>query len=736
MPMTTLHRRVATILLLTLGPVGQCLAQEYEVVLPTQHLYTVSAAAFSPDGRFIATGGGRDYMVVLRDADTGRPLRIFEGHRGEIVSVQFTRDGKQLLAVAMNGKVLLWNVANGELLQEFGPSIYLNSANVLQDGNRLLTNPANSRPAVLWDLRTGKKLREFKTREARWSAAVSPGSEHVAFGGENFLELWAVDGDMPLQVLEELNSPVAKIAFSPNGKLIAAGHFEGGMSIWDVESGELVRRFGERMTRSIGNIEFTPDGKTLLTASSDTVNLWDVATGKQIQSFDDHTWFVSAAVFSPDGKQLLSGSAEGTAVLWDIESGERIRTLCANPLGNIPAVAWSADGDQVASTTQAEGVVKTWDFRSGRPLLTFVEHSAAVRDLEFSPDNRFLLTCSDDSKALLWDAKTGELVRKFECDSPIIDISFSPDGRRLVCTTGEPLERPLRPNHDPYAATVREVASGDVVMTIKPETEMDLISSAQFSPDGEHILTGGFGRAVLWDASNGKRIRDYEEAALPQNSLFFLFAARFSADGRRIFGGGSEGTLTSWGTRSGERLKTLRAGGLVYDFAATRNGSEVVVAAEEARLLDVATGKALCDFNVGTLSLALSPDEKRVLVDTTNGDLVVLDKQTTTRLRTFRAFFNTDETYTIFHDPESGDEIGKMLTLGSPADWIFLTPDGRYDCSPKTDQRFLVRKPGTLDFVPLERFRAKYYQPGLLEEVVGPASPDNDRESPVAASVH
>ncbi len=107
----------------------------------------------------------------------------------------------------------------------------------------------------------------------------------------------------------------------------------------------------------VTSVAFSPDGKTVLTWSSDkTARLWDVETGKQVQEFIGHEGYITSVAYSPDGKTVLTGSSDKTARLWDVETGRLLKNLIGHAEG-VHTVAFSADGNMIATGSSDETVI-------------------------------------------------------------------------------------------------------------------------------------------------------------------------------------------------------------------------------------------------------------------------------------------------------------------------------------------------------------------------------------------
>jgi outer membrane protein assembly factor BamB len=226
---------------------------------------------------------------------------------------------------------------------------------------------------------------------------------------------------------------VESVAFNPDGKTVLSGLQDGTLILWDMATGEPLRRF-ERHAGSVSSVAFSPDGRTALSGSFDRkLILWDVETGREIHRFEGHKAPVWSVAFSPDGRLALSGASDKALLLWDIETGQEIRRLEGYDAG-VRNVAFSPDGRAalvgIGSIAEANPGLVLWDVQQGEEIRRFEGHRAAVYSVAFSPDGRMALSGSGDSTMILWDIEAGEVIRRFEGhETAVQSVAFSPDGR-------------------------------------------------------------------------------------------------------------------------------------------------------------------------------------------------------------------------------------------------------------------------------------------------------------------
>ncbi|MBO0800427.1 MAG: serine/threonine protein kinase, partial [Blastocatellia bacterium] len=177
----------------------------------------------------------------------------------------------------------------------------------------------------------------------------------------------------------------------------------------------LTHRFSSdiRHKKIVYAVAFSPDGKRLVTGSSDnTVKLWDAATGEKTLILKGHTDAVWSMAFSSDGKRLASGTRDGIIKLWDAATGQTLITL-TGLLRPVISLAFSPDGKRLAAGSD-DRTVKLWDTATGLVLLTLKGHLDGVVSVAFSPDGKRLASGSGDRTVKLWDVVTGQELSTFK----------------------------------------------------------------------------------------------------------------------------------------------------------------------------------------------------------------------------------------------------------------------------------------------------------------------------------
>jgi WD40 repeat protein/transcriptional regulator with XRE-family HTH domain len=508
------------------------------------------------------------------------------------------------------------------------------------------------------------------TRSEAQRLAAEANSLMLNNGDTNLIALLAIRsldmqytpaGDSILASLTTFESPplefkghtadVWGVDFSPDGKYLVTGSDDRTARLWDVATGETIRIFSGQ-SGGIDGVEFSPDGKYLLAGggADHTARLWDVASGETVQVFSGHTGSVDDAAFAPDGKLIVTAGGEDMTVrIWDVATGETLHVLTGHT-DYVPRVAFSPDGKYVLTAGAGDRTARLWDAATGKELRVFSGHTEAVVAVAFSPDGKYIATGCDDYIARVWDIASGELVREFTGHQGFVNgIAFSPDGRFLL--TG---------SHD-RTARLWDVATGEALRIFHGHTGQ--VQGVAFSPDGNLIATASNDRiARVWNfqtSPTGIQFTGHTEEVLQ---------ASFSPNGKLVVTASYDDTARIWDAVSAQTIKILVGhSDEVHGAVFSPDGKQILTASADrtARLWDVASGKELRRFEGHTDSVnraIFSPDGKYVVTTSYDGTARVWDAETGQTLVTF-----------IKHGPEHVNRVafsadGKMVATSGDDD--------------------------------------------------------------------
>jgi|GEM_PF-1765240 len=564
------------------------------------HESKILSLAISSDGEWLATGSedGSIRIWSLKNKQA-QPVVIAAAHSRPVMSIAFSplpiivdeQDSPsiKLLSGSTDSKVILWDL-NGNLVQEFtDPEIFqIWSVAFSPDGQEVLAGTGN-KLALLWNLEGTVVRRFIEAGHAHVVTAIAMSKdEHKAYvitGGfdnqgtdDHKVILWN-NRELSAKKQQDLiicNKPISGVAFSATGGRLAISCQNGTAYVGNVEGYEPIalRDRGQ----AFWDIDFSPDGNTLLIAGDKGHFILHDLNGALVNSFPQHKFGfgISPVLFTPAGfspvefeieeEGLFIGSKEGQGVLLNV-SGENIQMIVQHD-STIRRAAFSADG-QFLVTGGMDGRVKRinfsnqpiWDIQAADPSNLIIEAVA------ISGDGQTIYSANQSTTIKIWtqaSAATGAI----SVDSTITDIALSKDDKYLLIGTssGKAYYRNL------VEESEIELIGHDVLNGIE-------VTTVAINNQGDRLLTGARdGKAILWD-NTGRKIRELvaSEGAVR--------CVRFSPDDQYILVTCEDALANIWDSEGGRLQELIIDAGHVWSGDFSSDGKWVALKAIDESVL-------------------------------------------------------------------------------------------------------------------------------------------------------
>jgi WD40 repeat protein len=710
-------------------------AERPEAVLQVGHRRAVHALAFSPDGRWLATGG-KDNTIKIWEVSSGHLLRTLYGHGSPVNALSVSPDGK--LLASGSGKtydvrfaklffqggqvggttedttVRIWDVVSGRQLHVLrGHTLAVMAVAFTADGRALTSASADA--IKIWEIPSGNQMRSMnvfpKPKGPSFASNFKPGLAAGRSKGPQGLVVWektfkelasqmhisgngqTVAAALPgkkfrlfdtehmkkqqdLDVTEAPDAP-GSLAFSGDGQLVAYVRNEREVAVQRAGANKDLWHSPISGQGHSTFVCFTSDGREVaaetLQGNQRVIQRWAGLTGKPLGQIHIADNQPSGLMaFNPSGR-LLAMSARGShsLELRDITSGQLAHTL-----GNSETGGANAHDPELRAQLVKLGVTQEGELNEAEEEVSDFSKYHAGEAITFVPDSRWLLTKRGrlaEVSTAVWDTSNGTAVPS----------AGNPQWDKL----GNPDESP-----DGRFLAVPEYAN---------DTKSTILSITSF-----HRYTDPSSQGVkLLDAQNGHKLhtfkvgREKEAGGVP--------ASGFSLDGSRIAVTGFRGRkyepqIFVFETESGKKVAEFpspedETTGPIAALAMSRDTRALALGFRDQtlELLDATSGKLLAKIPHvgGATALSFSADGRFLAMLGKDGDAYLFDAHTAQLLAT-------------------------LVNAGN-GDWLVVTPDGKFDGSPGGWNQILWRFSGdTFNVAPVETFFNEFYYPGLLADII------------------
>ena len=620
----------------------QTLRRGLEILPPSnavKHDDNVTAVAFSPDGRLVATASFDHSAWIWKSPGQETIARL--NHEGVVWALDFSKDGKYLATASWDGRATVWEVSTGRRLAQLPHQKHAVTAVAFSPDGRFLATASEDKTARVWEWAVEREKAQLPHRDNVNAIAFSPNGKFLLTASDDKMaRVWEPATEQQIRTMEHRTGVVA-LAFSEDGNSLATATRDGTAQAWDVASG---RKISQPITHggTIWSLDFNPNGKYLATASRDkTARVWELPSGKEVTRLD-HDDFVWRVTFSPDGQLVATASRDHTARVWAVATGAEVMRMIHGD--NVTTVTFSPDGKSLI-TASDDNHPRVWQVRPTEPLLT---HKGDVTAITISPDNQNFATAGRDATVRLWDG-VGAVEALLAHRDIMSGVAFSPDGKQLATASWD------------GTVNLWDVASRQRLMCLncddqKSNEQRMRLNAVAFSPDGRWLAAGGDKTTQLFALSKSSPARRQFKAEEDVQAL------AFSPDSKYLAAAGEKGALL-WEMSSGKQVGWMPHVRTVTDVAFSPHGKYFATAKNDgtAELWEVPSGPHVRCFGcndpnptVGFTAVAFNADGKYLAVASVNGAARLWEADTGRQISQFNLpedlwalTFSTDRRYLV-----------------------------------------------------------------------------------------
>jgi WD40 repeat protein len=612
---------------------------ENRALLPWQHQTLLAhesgifSAQFSPDSQHVITSSD-DKTARIWDVKTGQEIAKLQGHESSVSSAQFSPDGKHIVTSSDDNTARIWDSETGQEIAKLkGHESSVSSAQFSPDGKHIVTS-SDDNTARIWDSKTGQEIAKLKGHESSVSSAqFSPDGKHIVTSSDdNTARIWDSKTGQEIAKLQDHKSGLFSAQFSPDGQHIVTSSKDNTARIWDSKTGQEISKLkgitpplNTGINRSANRLlyfdsklrfiplfsnaktQFSPNGQRIVTVFDDmTVRVWDVKSGEEVAKLQGHESDVISAQFSPDGQRIVTASDDKTSRVWDAKTGQEIARLQGHE-SHVITAQFSPDGQHIV-TASSDGTSLIWDFNISTSRVwnskygqSIIRIKTSFMDAQFSSDTQRIVTLSGaDSSSSVWDTRTGQEIPQLDVlKFSTIVAQFSPDGQRIVTDQMKHLQ-------------MLDIKTGQTITKFQDNTSR--VGTAKFSPDGQRIVTTSKDKTVqILDTKTGQEITKL------QGHESHVYSAQFSPNGQRIVTASEDKTSRVWDAETGLEIARLQGHeDIVVAAQFSPDGQRIVTASADrtSRVWDARTGQEIAKLqgHASTVYTAqFSPDGQRIV---------------------------------------------------------------------------------------------------------------------------
>ena len=259
------------------------------------------------------------------------------------------------------------------------------------DGTKVYTG-GDDRQIYIWDTKKATPERHFVAHED-WIRSISaflPNQEVATIDQLGTAKIWKTTDFSPIRTLPEKIAGAQAIAYSPNGKVLAACGFDAQVVLFDAKSGKLLGKWSAPGT-NVKTVVFSPKGEFLAAGGRNgIVRIWDTASGQVLFNLAAGTKRIHAIAFNSDGSFVAAGGEDGTITIWNTKTGKKSMTLSLEA-GKVFSLVFCTD--QYLASGDSFNLIRIWSLQTGKEVAHASGHTGTIATMLYDSSKKVLVRC-------------------------------------------------------------------------------------------------------------------------------------------------------------------------------------------------------------------------------------------------------------------------------------------------------------------------------------------------------